>query len=789
MLSPKDLCLSLVNCEIEEEVIEILKKDKYWDKSEDWLYYGVDENNYSIIGNQQSKPEAAIVEKIINSVDAMLMKECFKRSIKPDSEEAPQSIKEALIKFYNIDESKLTNITPKERSKLAENILFVATGSKLTPTYSIIDMGEGQTPAMFHDTLLSLRKSNKLRIPFVQGKFNMGGTGVFRFCGVHNLQLIISRRNPEIAAQEGDPTKDFWGFTVIRREDPSKGARSSNYKYLAPSKQIIFFPADSLPILPGEYPQKHINSLYWGTYIKVFEYKIGPSLRTNIQFDLYNKLSLLMPNVALPIKLYERRKGFTAHTFETILSGLSVRVEEDRSENIEDNFPASGSITVSGQKMKYSIYVFKRQKHEKYTKDEGIIFTINGQTHGYISKSFFVRKSVGLHYLSESILVILDCSDIDGRSMEDLFMNSRDRLGNCPLKSEIESTLEDLLKNHEGLRLLKEKRRKEEIESKLQDSQPLVKVLEEIIKKSPTLSRLFISGLKLSNPFNTVNASSDDIYKGKTFPTYFTLTKKFPENNPKQGHLGSKFRIEFKTDVSNDYFDRSKDPGTFKLFFNNKESENTIVNLYNGYAHLNVPIEEGNINDIIRFRSEVNDISRIKPFEENFFLKIIEPLTSLPTKSGKRKPPSTDKKGNETKKQDKLEIPNIIEVSKDGRSGHSWERENFDEYSGLKVINAGENQYDYYINIDNIHLLTELKSAKSTEINAIVAKYKYGLVLIGLALLNGQNDKNNDNDENENIYSLIERISKSISPIIIPMIDSLSSIDIDEIMSLPNENI
>jgi hypothetical protein len=70
MLQLKDLCIALVQCESEQEVVEILKQEKFWDKPENWQYFGGDENNFSIIGNQQSKPEAAIVEKIINSVDA-----------------------------------------------------------------------------------------------------------------------------------------------------------------------------------------------------------------------------------------------------------------------------------------------------------------------------------------------------------------------------------------------------------------------------------------------------------------------------------------------------------------------------------------------------------------------------------------------------------------------------------------------------------------------------------------------------------------------------------------------
>ena len=127
------------------------------------------------------------------------MAECYRRGNDPTAPEAPQTIYEALEEYYGITEGKLTNIGPTQRTQLAENIYLVATGMKTSPCYSIIDKGEGQTPKKMPDTLLSLAKSNKLRISFVQGKFNMGGTGVFQFCGDYNIQLIISRRHPEIA--------------------------------------------------------------------------------------------------------------------------------------------------------------------------------------------------------------------------------------------------------------------------------------------------------------------------------------------------------------------------------------------------------------------------------------------------------------------------------------------------------------------------------------------------------------------------------------------------------------
>jgi glycosyltransferase involved in cell wall biosynthesis len=94
------------------------------------------------------------------------------------------------------------------------------------------------------DTFMSVNRSKKLRIPFVQGKFNAGGdTGVLQFCGEKNMQLIVSRRHPE------DPVEP-WGFTIVRRMKPTAGRRSSMYVYLAPGGDVPRFAAAAIKVLP-----------------------------------------------------------------------------------------------------------------------------------------------------------------------------------------------------------------------------------------------------------------------------------------------------------------------------------------------------------------------------------------------------------------------------------------------------------------------------------------------------------------------------------------------------------
>ncbi|MFC1712483.1 hypothetical protein ACFL6S_02375, partial [Candidatus Poribacteria bacterium] len=717
----EQLCIALAHCETEDDVIRLLQRQGYWDEPMAWRNYGDNENNFATVGNQQSLPESAIVEKIINSVDAVLMAECLRRGTNPESTAAPQSIREALFEYFHIYDGKLSNISSTERGKLAENICLVATGTKTNPCYSIIDKGEGQTPEGMPETLLSIGKSNKLRIPFVQGKFNMGGTGVFQFCGKHNLQLVISKRHPDIAKSEHDPSRSKWGFTVVRREDPGSGVRSSTYRYLALGGHILSFESNGLPLLPGEYPEAYGMELKWGTFIKLYEYQMT-GLKTTLTLDPYYRLSLLIPSIALPVRLYERREGYKAHSMENILSGLTVRLDEDPRENLEPDFadPPSIALQVQDQSMKASIFVFKKGRSVNYKKSEGVIFTVNGQTRAHLQQSFFSRQSVGMGYLAESLLVIIDCSDLDGRAREDLFMNSRDRLRSGDLRSHIESNLEDLLKNHQGLRELRAQRRSEEIENRLGDSRPLVDVIEDVFKKSPTLSKLFIDGTRIPNPFKLEKAKVDENYKGKKFPTYFTLIDGFPIDSPKKCHINQRFRVQYKTDSTNDYFDRDNSPGILSLKLNNDQILEYSMNLWNGFATLNVsPTSGSKIGDLLHFESQINDVSRAEAFEDEFFVEIDRPVERRPSEAGKRRKSSSDRNGKNGEKRSDLALPEVIEVRQE-----DWEDHSFNDESGMEAKDNGEGSCDFFVNMDNRYILAEQKTNTKIDSRGYVRQYK-----------------------------------------------------------------
>src|ERR1700730_12643686 len=96
----RDLCLALLHAESEDEVINFLWSAVYLDDRTVWRYYGDVENNWGQGGNQQSFAEAALVEKIVNSVDARLINECLERNTDPKTGDAPKIIREAVSRFF-----------------------------------------------------------------------------------------------------------------------------------------------------------------------------------------------------------------------------------------------------------------------------------------------------------------------------------------------------------------------------------------------------------------------------------------------------------------------------------------------------------------------------------------------------------------------------------------------------------------------------------------------------------------------------------------------------------------
>lgn len=163
-INPQDLCMELIRADSEDDVVAVIKKYGFWDRPELWRHYGDVENNWGQSGNQQSLAEAALAEKIVNSVDARLINECKIRDIEPSSAEAPKTIRSAVAQFFENGKGDkmdsggfIEDWDAKKTRQIADGITLTATGARPNQlNITIADCGEGQTPDRLPDTILSL---------------------------------------------------------------------------------------------------------------------------------------------------------------------------------------------------------------------------------------------------------------------------------------------------------------------------------------------------------------------------------------------------------------------------------------------------------------------------------------------------------------------------------------------------------------------------------------------------------------------------------------------------------
>lgn len=799
-VNPKELCMGLIKSDSEEEVVELLSEAGFWDNSHAWRFYGDYEGNYGMIGNQSASAPAALAEKIVNSVDARLIGECRLRNIDPEGPDAPQSIRGAVARFFEENPEGgtagiVTEWPAQKRTEVAKGMTVAATGFKPTegnPSITVVDCGEGQTPSALPKTILSLTRSNKARIPFVQGRYNMGGSGALRFCGRENLQLVVTRRNPALLPEVVDEEDRCWSFTVVRREASGRGMRNSVYTYLAPvgasgypgrGKVLTFDPCD-MPLFP-ERDVPYIRETGWGTLIKLYEYALGGRSHILRRGGVLRQMDLLLPGVALPVRLHECR-GFRGAlgSHATNLAGIRVRLSDPNSDVLEPGYPATFEMRVEGQPITGTTYVFKKGTAGTYKTEEGVVCVVNGQSHGHLPKSFFRRKELGFGYIDDSILILADCSSFENRAREDLVMTSRDRLADSPIRHALEQELVDALRADAGLKELNNRRRQEEVAEKFADDKPMEMALQKVLRASPTLAALFLDGDRISSPFRTTQVGVQDKFKGKRFPTYFKFEGiEYGEKLSRDCNINRKCRITFVTDAENDYLDRSVQSGEFDLRQISPGQapvsyDNYSLNLQNGRANLTLKLPHGGKEgDMVEFEALLTDPSRVEPFVNHFALKIIPPASG-PSGPGTRKKPPSKQEGEDHESSAELKLPRVRPVYE-----NEFKKLGFTDRTALTIKNSGETVkgeavYDFFLNMDNLYLLRELKYTR-LEPELVREQFKIGLVLLGLALIHDRSDggSQDSSEPEQSVEEQVEAVTRAAAPIILPLVHTVSELD------------
>lgn len=765
----------LLHAEDEEAVISTLgQAGCSVDDDQLWLPLGDNAGNFSVVGNQQEDAAAALVEKIVNSIDAVLMAECARAGIAPESQAAPESMRHAVQQLFGVHGGRLESLSAPQQTALAERIQVLVTGDKASPCYCIVDSGEGQSPDNFQDTFLSTsRSSPKIRIDFVQGKFNAGGSGSLQFCGRHNIQLIASRRQPYARTADKD---DLWGFTVVRRRRPREGERSSVFVYLAPNGSVPRFASDAIAVLPGRSgknspPAPYSKPLAFGTVVKLYNYRwSGRGIAT---LEARRRLESALQTPCLPFRIIETRQ-YKANYFATTVTGVWNTTDPlggSNSENtsMEPGYPATISVSLRGiGTLPVRIGVWNADVNPRHV-PKGVFFLVNGQVHGTLSGDF-VSSRIKLDYIREHLLVGVDCTDIERSVSEDLFMASRDRLRRNDHYDEIRDTLARELANHQGLKALNAARRKQRMERVDDADEEIADLIGDLIRSDPGLANLFGIGRRI---LTSAGPGLVTPFKGRKFPTFFRLV-----SPPKAGLLTKRcpingtVKIEFETDAENDYFDRALDAGEIEVLPSLDLIE--ASSLWNGKftVRFRVPWDAvpGQTTDV---EFKVSDVERIAmgPFASKFCLVASEEVLPRPRNdedSAERLRDARQHNGGKGKKA-ALELPNPILVRRP-----QWPQAGMESpYDAIRIKHAEDEGYDFYVNLDCAWLLTEV-AVKGNDAARIEHWFKWGLTLAALGMIRTIEGPSADTDggsepAHTNPLDVVSQACDGLARVIIPM--------------------
>ncbi|MCY4161992.1 MAG: hypothetical protein OXE77_09035 [Flavobacteriaceae bacterium] len=665
-----DLFLELYAAKDEQEVDEVIfNYSEIFDDGENWNPFGQIESNFSVVNNQQSNPIAALIEKVTNSIDAILTKKCLELGLDPKSKDSPKSMKEAIEMFYPDNNWDLK----EPRGKQAEEIQIIADGKgprtkqKNYPTSVVIyDNGEGQHPEKFEETFLSLLRGNKNNIQFVQGKYNMGGSGAIVFCGKKRYQLIGSKRYDN---------KGNFGFTLIR-EHPKKesdNAKETWYEYLVIDNEIPSFPIEALDL------NLENRKFKTGTIIKMYSYQL-PKGHSGFAQELNQSINEFLYNPVLPLLTKDTPERFPNNEVLTNdLFGLRYRLYKERDDYIDESFNEKYQDSLFGEmdvwcfifKQKVKNYDLKKTRQtiqKRYFKNNmSVLFSLNGQVHGRYT-SEFITRSLKLNLLKDYLLIHVDCTKMDYSFRKELFMASRDRLKDGDETRDLRNYLSKKLSDPNGrlVKIQKERKHAISINTSAENNQ-LLKSIASNLHFPPELRKLLGDSFKLDLKDKRVrnrnrkkkNGKSTQPFLPERFPSYFKIDSAAKgKTEAVRIPLNGQKTIRFSTNCEDEYFNRVKEPGELKLEllkFSRDSSdtahENEIPNEVSEVFNINTSSpNEGTIRINLNPRDEikVGDEAQIKAkltspeslegsFNVIFWVRISEPEKRIETGHNKKK--------------------------------------------------------------------------------------------------------------------------------------------------------
>lgn len=762
-MKSKEICFQLLAAESEKEVQNIIESSPELKKPTNWRPLDNRETNFNVTSNQASDGGKALTELMTNMVDAVLVKHAYLKKIDPKSPKAPRTMYEAVDKLVKpLQGGKLVNLDPDDpwlREFASKNLIVGITGAKNKkeglPCYTFVDNGEGQRPQDFKHTFLSLSEGNKRNIPFVQGKYNMGSSGVLGYCGRQWFKLIVSRRYD---------AKSPWGWTLMRRR-PGDGMPVAEY-FVQPDGSIPSFDADVLyPYLRRDRKRYDGVHLVTGTVIKLYDYQVGSkflSFRGSREALNENLVETILPFRLLdfrqkpdPKRRGERAEGIDPRPFygmEFLL--LRSHKEGDSTEGEEDNddqeIAADARISVGNVndpelgEISISAIALKRNLPDWLSKSNNRVFhALNGQvqfkqTRGYLT-------DCGFPALKDRVVVIVDASNLTFSAHNDVWKGDREHIRNTIVGERYRDVVTATIKESTTLKELQMRVAREEMERAAKTERN--DLFQKLVDKDPTLANLLTGQdptvrLPAGGGTNGGDGGKGE-FEGKYSPTFLRLEEKTHENGIELP-INRTRPIAGRTDAENGYLNRPDNPGTVLVPDTIAVRFGLRSHLHNGRLTVYFSPVEGKIKvgDSFTFRIGLQDPAMALPVEDELTIRITEE-EAAPVQPKAKKSPSESRSGQGADRKGNGEsapthgLPKYVLLTKDGRDIGQQESEKwpdgFTDQDGGIVRDLGDEQVLYLINYDNIyHLKYKMQTRGDIAKDVMTEKYVLGMRILML---------------------------------------------------------
>ncbi len=664
-----------------------------------------------------------------------------------------------------------------------KNLVIGITGAKNKaqglPCYTFVDNGEGQSSEDFEETFLSLSAGTKKKIPFVQGKFNMGSSGVLRYCGKEWYKLILSRR------YDGEKP---WGWTLVRRR-PGNEDDLPVAEYFIPNGVIPSFEEDYM------YPFQTLKGkrydgimMHTGTVIKLYDYNVGTahlSFRGARETMIENLVETILPFRLLDFRQKpdakrggERAEGIDPRPFYG-MEFLLLRSHKESDDADEDEAVGEKDIFVGSVedkdlgKIHIKAIVLKREIPGwlKYSSNR-VFHSVNGQvqfkqTRGYLS------QSCGFPALKDRVVIIVDASSLTFKAHNEVWKGDREHISNTLGGEKYKNLVTQIIKESAALKDLQNKVAQQELKRSTEAES------NQLFQKLVDADRNLADLLSNRNPKIRLPSSGGDggdesgsgEFDGKFSPTFLRLEGYALEKGI-DIPINQKRPISARTDVENAYFSRADNRGRLLINDNIKECFGVRTQLHSGrltvYLEPNADILEVGQSFTVKIGLQ-DDSMPLAVETENFVVRIVERAVIDKGKSKKTNNRSGDGGENESgqgKDAPTLGLPVCVLLTHDGReiARHTSEKwpEGFKESDGGYVDDLGDGNRVYYINYDNsYHLKYRDQQRGKVAKDVVTEKYILGMRILMLGFEQSLRAlEQSDRHANENFGEFVDDFRK-----------------------------